>query len=271
MFQFSEKQIQELIRLVFRGAVTDVKLPTALYHAIADYLKKGLYKGYGFDLNSLTKKMRSTTEKYVLRDLELLAELRTNVYLFSAAKTYQQIREMGAAAIDSRATVTPFKAFEEKAQSIFGQYNRNYLQTEYDTCIGQAQSAAKWRDIEREADILPMLMYDAVQDKHTSEICRPLDGLTAPVNDPVWKKIMPLNHFNCRCVVRQYDDKRATPGKKKEAMFNEATEQMQDLFKMNPGQDGYIFSKAHPYFQVASKDRALAKRNFDLPIPKKDK
>ena len=39
---------------------------------------------------------------------------------------------------------------------------------------------------------------------------------------------------------------------------------------MNSGKDGYIFSKDHPYFKVAKKDVALAKNNFDLPIPKKD-
>jgi hypothetical protein len=46
---------------------------------------------------------------------------------------------------------------------------------------------------------------------------------------------------------------------------------MSDVFKMNPGKDGYVFSPDHPYFTALPKaDVKLAQNNFNLKIPGKD-
>lgn len=271
MFQYSEKEIKRLIDAIFAGTITEFNLPVQLYLAIGEYLKKGLYQGYGFSLSSLTESVRKGTMEIV--DLELLAELRTNIYMFSAAKTFQQVKEMTSALVDADGTVVSFGKFREQANQIFEQYNQTWLKTEYDTAIGQGQSAMTWRQIEKDAKVLPILKYDAIMDKNTSEICRPLDGLVAPVNDPVWKKIMPLNHFNCRCIVRQLQEgeEPLTSDSAKASMYEGATDKMQDVFKMNAGMDGYVFKKDHPYFTVPKADKDFAKQNFDLPIPKNDK
>lgn len=270
MFQYNEKYVRWLIDGIFAGRITTDNLPIPLYMAIGNYLKKGLYEGYGFSLSSLSEEIGKG--KMNLEDLELLAEMRANVYMFSAAKTYQQVKEMTAALVDSNGTVVPYSQFKEQANQIFEQYNQTWLKTEYDTAIGQGQSAMSWRQIEKDAELLPLLKYDAILDENTSDICRPLDGLVAPVNDPVWKRIMPLNHFNCRCIVRQLREgqEAITSEAKKATMFNDATEKMQDVFKMNAGMDGYVFKKDHPYFTVPKKDKELAENNYNLPIPKKD-
>lgn len=268
MFKYSDKLIEALFRGIYSGKISQRFLPSSLYMAIADYLKRGLYDGYGTTYSSL-KKARIPSG-FSTADVELLGELRTNIYLFSAAKTYQQVRTMTNQLISDEGKILPFKLFREKADQTYELYNKTWLQTEYDTAIGQAQSARKWKEIEANADVLPMLKYSAVLDKRTSEICRPLDGIVAPVGDPIWKKVAPLNHFNCRCLLIPMEAGRATAAKTKKAKVAETEGMMQDLFKMNPGMDGYVFSKAHPYFDVAPKDKALAKRNFDLPIPSKD-
>jgi SPP1 gp7 family putative phage head morphogenesis protein len=272
MFEFGEKQIKALLDAIFAGSITNHKLPQNLYLAIADYLKKGVYKGYGFDISSLTKEVGKRAPNVALQDLELLAELRTNIYMFSAAKTYQQVREMSSALIDERGVVVPFAKFKDKAKQTFDLYNDSYLKTEYDTAVGQAQNAMSWRQIEKDAEVLPLLEYDAIIDKFTSDICRPLNGLVAPVSDPVWKKIMPLNHFNCRCIVRQrrQGEVKETSAGKKAAVFQQVTGKMNDVFKMNAGQDGYVFKKDHPYFVVPKEDKEFAKKNFGLKIPKTD-
>lgn len=270
MFKFGDKQIRALIKAIFDGKIDAGKLPVQLYYAIADHLKSGVYKGFGFTLSSLSKEIKKASTVFELRDLELLAELRTNVYMFSAAKTYQQVKDMAAAITDDNGTVRPFKEFEETARQTFDLYNETWLQTEYNTAIGQAESAMAWRNFERDADVLPLLEYDATMDANTSEICAPLNGIIAPVDDPIWDAIMPLNHFNCRCIVRQREEGKTTPDGEKEQAYKDATEQMQDVFKMNPGKDGYIFKEDHPYFSVPKEDKEYAKRNFDLPIPKND-
>jgi len=266
--KYSDKLIQALFKGIYTGKIKPRALPASLYFAIADYLKKGIYEGYGTSLSSL--KATKMPVGFSTVDKLLLTELRTNIYLFSAAKTYQQVREMSNALIGDDGKLVSFKQFRKKADQTYSLYNKTWLQTEYDTAIGQAQAARKWTEIEKNADILPLLEYSAVLDKRTSDICKPLDGIIAPVGDPIWKKVAPLNHFNCRCLLLPISEGKQTSAKAKKSKVEETENQMDDLFKMNPGQDKYVFSKKHPYFDVAPKDKELAKKNFNLKIPKND-
>ncbi|MBS1599518.1 MAG: minor capsid protein [Bacteroidetes bacterium] len=260
---FSKEAIEALIADIVDGSIDKDNLPEPLYFAIVERLKKALYEGFGGSLSDF---------KIDTRDYELLAELRENIYMFSAAKTYQQVREMTDALTDDEGKIKPFVAFRNEALEIFNTYNVNYLRAEYNTTLGQAQSAVQWVSIEKQKSVLPYLRYSAIEDENTSEICAPLDGITLPVDDPFWDDYMPLNHFNCRCTVQQLSESDAdvTKNSKLEEATNKADENIKDVFKMNPGKDGYIFKKDHPYFEVAKGDKGLAKRNFDLPIPDED-
>lgn len=255
---FDDSSIEKLLQGVFDGEITPYDLPEDLYYAIADYLKKGLYKGFG-----------GTLEDFELgsKDFELLVELRENVYMFSAAKTFSQLQEMSE--ILTRGDEIPgLKEFKEEAGGVFEKYNDVWLETEYNTAIGQAQNAEKWNQIEAEKDVLPVLRYSTAGSENVCEICLPLDGLTAPVDDPVWDAIMPENHFGCLCIVEQLEEGKTSENK--DEIFEQVTEKMDDLFKMNPGKDKVIFSDEHPYFDVDKKDRGFAERNFGLPIPDED-
>lgn len=270
--KYTQNQIKSLLDGIYDGSITEYDLPQDLYLAIADYLKKGLYEGFGNTLSKLSENLASG--KGSLNDLELLAELRSNIYMFSAAKTFQQVKEMTSALVNEDGVVRSFSAFKKEAINIFGLYNETWLKTEYNTAIGQAQEAIKWQRIEEQKDVLPYLKYQAVLDSHTSIICRPLDGIVAKVGDPIWSKIAPLNHFNCRCLLLQVDEeegrKELTPDGDKLKRVDQVESEMQPVFKMNAGKDGYIFKGDHPYFEVAKKDREFARNNFDLPIPKMD-
>lgn len=258
--KFTDKQIKELIEAIFEGSITSGNLPEDLYFAIADHIKEGLYDGFGGGLDSF---------EFGGKDYELLNDLRTNVYLFSGAKTFQQVSEMQSLIADA----PNFKAFRDEVMKVYEKYNVDWLKAEYNTAIGQAKSASIWSDIEQDKELFPYLRYSSVMDSNTSDICRPLNGIVAPVDAAIWNKYSPLNHFNCRCLLEKIDKyENVKPTGK--ARVNEVTKQMDDKvadeFKMNAGKDGYIFSPKHPYFEVAPKDKAFAKRNFDLPIPKKD-
>lgn len=234
-----------------------MELPEDLYLAIGEYLEKGLYNGYGSTLEDLD---------FDSVDYKLLNELRDNVYIFSGAKTYQQCLQMS----DLVAGSETFADFKKKAMGVFEEYNVNWLRTEYNTAVGQATQAAQWSDIEQDKETFPYLRYRAVMDANTSEICRPLDGITLPVNSPLWSKYAPLNHFNCRCLLEKidkYETVRVTRKATVDKITKELDTTVQPEFKMNAGKDGYVFSPKHPYFDVQKKDRDFARRNFDLPIP----
>ena len=249
--KYTDKQISKLLYGIFDGTITEVDLPLDYYNAVVDYLKAGLYKGFGMDLSQAVGK-----------DLELLTELRENVYMFSAAKTYNEVKEISALLTDGEGVKT-FNQFKKDALSIYETYNVDYLKTEYNTAVGQGTMAVKWNEIEKNKEFLPLLQYSAIGD--ACDICGPLDGMVAPVDDPVWDSVMPLNHFNCLCTVLQLDDGNVTEGNA--SLVAGVEEKMQPLFVNNAGKTGQVFTKDHPYFDA---DKNLGKNNFGLPIPEND-
>jgi len=59
--------------------------------------------------------------------------------------------------------------------------------------------AGRWEQIIRTQDARPYLMYDAINDSRTRPAHKALDGFIRPVNDPIWRRISPLNGYRCRC------------------------------------------------------------------------
>ena len=254
-FKYSDEQLSNLLDGIYSGSITEYDIPENLYFAIADYLKSGVYKGFGGNLTDFTGK-----------DLELLKELRENIYMFSAAKNFAEIKDISSLMLDENGSRVSNSEFNRLGAERFDTWNSAYGRSEYNTAVAQATMAGKWNEIQGNKDLLPILSYSTIGD--ACDICAPLDGLTAPVDDPVWNEVMPTNHFNCLCVVFQHEEgKELTPDDEKEQIFDQVTKEMDDCFRMNPGKDGYIFSPDHPYFQVEPKDRDFAKENFGMPIP----
>lgn len=249
---YTQQQIDALIEGIYDGSITTRDLPVGLYNAISQKLLSALGSVEGSPSKSL------------------LNQLSENIYIFSGAKVYQQIQDISLLANDEN--IKSFANFRDEALSIYDQYNKNWLETEYKTAIGQAQSATRWEQIEAQKSELPFLQYSAVIDPNTSDICLPLDGICLPVDDAFWDINTPLNHFNCRCTVIQHDKTDAnqigiTSKEDADKATAEITEKRQPLFEGNSGKDRLIFNKEHPYFDVPKADKEFAKENFGLPIP----
>ena len=250
---FTDNEIESFLKGIYNGSITAYDIPQDFYFAIADFLKRGVFDGFGNNLKTVSS-----------NDLELLTALTENIYMFSAAKSYTELKDMSSLLVQDGKMVS-WSQFYTEAKQRFDIYNVDYAKTEYRTAVGQAQMAAQWNEIERTKDIIPYLRYSAIMDPNTSTICAPLDGIVAKVDDPIWDKIAPTNHWNCRCVlVQEYT---GTPTEDRAELAKGVESQMQDIFKHNSGRDGMIYPKSHPYFDVPPKDKDYAKRNFDLPIP----
>jgi SPP1 gp7 family putative phage head morphogenesis protein len=274
-FKYSQTEIEDLLEAIFSGDVTEYDLPEDLYYATADYLKAGLYEGFGIDLKRLTKLIEEgAVTEWTAQDLDLLTEMRENIYMFSAAKEYQAVRSMVDAITDEKGYIRSFSEFREIAQDIAQTHYESWLTAEYDTAIGQAQNAVRWNQIERQKATLPFLQYNGVEDDNECEICFPLNGLILPVDDPFWDEFMPENHFRCRCTVQQLDEdsKEDVSGQDEvEKITGGVRENMAPEFLMNPGKDKVVFNDEHPYFtNVPKGDRDYAADNFDMPIPEED-
>lgn len=252
--KYTDAQIEALIKGIEDGSITEWNLPEGYYRAVTEYLKRAVYEGFAASLKTVAEV-----------DRVVLEELVTNVYMFGAAKTFQQTQAISSLLVDEYGVLRSSREFNSLARETYDTWNDTWGQTEYVTAVGQADMAAKWQEIERQKDIMPNLRYSAVIDPNTSDICAPLDGITAPVGDPIWDRIAPLNHFNCRCALLQVDSE-ATAGNA--AIVEKVLPEMQDVFKHNAGKTGVVFHKDHPYFDVAEQYRDFARANFNLPLPK---
>jgi len=269
---YSDKEIAALIESVYEGTVTPFEIPESLYLAIGDYLKQSLYKGFG-----------GTLADFEGTPLELLTELRSNIYFFSAAKTFQQTLEMSEAITNADGEILPFSKFKQAAADIYAKYNggaylqddekAGYLQTEYDTAFAQAQNVVNWEKIESEKELFPYLRKNVVEDNNTCEICAPLDGMIAPVDDPVWDTLAGSLHFSCRCFEEQVTEEKGYLGydkKEVESLQKSQNDLMDDMFKFNAYKQKEIFSPEHPYFSVPKQFEKEARDNFGMPIPETD-
>jgi len=236
--KYTEKQINNLLNQIYEGTITVESLPVDLYNAVSKYLISGLGKIDG----TISKSM--------------LKELTANLEIFSGAKVYQSVRELSLLKDDN--TFKSFKEYKVEAEKTFDQYYKQWARTEYDTTIAQAQMVERWEQIIDQKKTLPFLVYSAVIDDHTSEICEPLDGITLPVDNPFWDSNTPLNHFNCRCTLEQVDEFDANVTE--QSKIDEAGKQMDDkrdpLFNSNPYKDKAVFNEEHPYFDIPKEDLA---------------
>lgn len=250
---FSDKDRKSFIRQIYEGGI------------IATALNRGLAK----KLYLLTGKKLVEAIKIGFNgdvDMALYRELKDNIYMFSAAKTYTQIKDISSFLLDGK-KVRPYSEFKKLARERFDIYNVRYLKTEYNTAITAAQNSLKWQAIEREAISQPYVEYKAVMDETTCNICRPLNGLVFKVGDSKLNIFYPPNHFDCKCIMIQHSEATVTSQQDLRQITGPVEKKMAPVFKSNCGKDRVIYNSDHPYFDVEPKDKKLASRNFNLPIP----
>jgi SPP1 gp7 family putative phage head morphogenesis protein len=200
----------------------------------AKRLFNGVQEGFGQKITDLD---------YTTPDWNMLTALQRNVWQFSAAKNYTQLRELSNALIGDDGKLRTYQQFKQAAFEINDKHINQYLKAEYNLAVAGGQMAGKWVDIESNADTLPYLEFDAVIDGQTTELCRSLNGTVLPIDHPFWKTYYPPNHFFCRSTVRQRPHGPATPA------HSIPSADIPDMFKTNLAQHRLIFPKDHAYFK----------------------
>lgn len=212
-----------------KGVHHDVKLLSST----AETLLNGVYEGYGKDFMSVD---------WDTPDYETLTRLTQNVFSFSAAKNYQELRTITDALRDEEGKLRTFSDFKEQVSSINQKFNATWLQTEYDTCIATATQSARWQEFKAQKDMFPFLRYQTAGDDSVRDEHRILDGVTKRVDDPFWKTYYPPNGWNCRCEAIQVPDDDV------QETVNYKAPVVAPMFRTNCGETGLIFPKGHPYF-----------------------
>ena len=271
-FDYTEKQLDELIVSLYNGDINQLKLPEDLYLAVTKHIMGGVEKGFGGAVS------------FSATDEELKTALRQNIQLFSGAKTFNFTLEASDALFNKQGDLLSYEEFRIKANQVFERYHGKiendkikggWLEAEYNTAISQAGHIKKWNQIQQTKHLMPYLLRNEIQDSHECVICKSVNGVCLPVDHPFWKENGGDLHYNCRGIVEQIEKEEGEKLAWKDSDVNEATKKSDaagrdDSFKYNPGIKQEVFSTSgkskHPYFDVPKPYLKFAQTNFGLPI-----
>ena len=262
------EQIEYMLIEIFHGRINSENLPRDMYRQIALFLFGGIEKGYGKTFGD-TNLMDA--------DWVALKSFETNVYRFSAAKTFQEVLEMQSLVFDDEGYKRSFQDFRSDAKEILKESCgsimeevpdtfSDHLKTEVNTAFSQAQAAQQWNEIQDQKRVLPYLTFRTVGDDRVREEHAAFEGICLPIDDPFWDENFPPLEWNCRCMVEQSDEAEITPQEDVDSILQGI--EINDAFRFNAGKDMIAFSDAHPYFDVPDGYAKLRDANFNLPLPK---
>ena len=257
---------EDIFRDIWRGFITVFALPVVLFSDTFSGLQKGLFRGFGGTLVDFAENSA---------DFKILTRLNENINSFSAAKTFQFVKDSDNLILDAAGNLRPFTDFRTDVKKIYDVQYENWLRTEFETTVAGAQSAVQWNDIQRDKKTLTLLKYQTAGDDRVRPLHSAWDGIVKPVDDPFWDTHNPPTDFNCRCIVIQLEEgeeKTTNLGdhlkKVKKETKGEVTSLENDskIFNINPGKHKIIFPNAHPYFKVDQTFNVLKSNNFNLPL-----
>ncbi len=230
---------EDLVNKIHKGIIETGMIDKATAEHTAQRLLAGLFDGYGNTLENID---------YDTPDFEMLSHLSRNVYQFSAAKNYQQIKSLTEALMDGE-RIRSFSEYKIEAAKILKEFNQAWLETEYNAAIAGGQMAAKWVGFEAGADDMPSLQYRTVGDSRVREEHKLLDGVVKGIYSSFWKTYYPPNGWNCRCSVIQLPHKaQETPDK------NIVYPDIPKMYRVNLAQKRLVFPEGSAYFIGLPKD-----------------
>lgn len=177
----------------------------------------------------------------------LATELRTNAASFAAFKNHNEQSALRDLLNDDKGKPRSWNEFKKAAQPLTEQYNKLWLETEYDQAVASSQMAIKWEGFKENADIYPNLEYRAVGDKKTRPEHAKLDGTILPIDHKFWNSNYPPNGWKCRCSATQTD---------KAATKEPENDKPDKGFDFNPGKDKKLFSDNNGYQADVEKKEA---------------
>lgn len=261
----TDEELEALLQAIYDGRTSVNRPAHDLYLKTAKKLLEGLDLGVSGSISG-----QSASRRGYEIDASLRAKLAENVYLFSAAKTVSQVKDLEALLVKEDGQRRLFSEFERVAMPVVGDYNRSYLKAEYEATVASGRMAAYWGQIQEDADEFPNLRYNTVGDANVRPAHAALNGIVCAVDDPFWDVHFPPNGWGCRCTV---DQVRGSVPLTAVSKIPEVSErELPKVFRNNPGKSGEVFTAAHPYFQdkgVVETAAGMVEREMEVVLSAK--
>lgn len=226
-------------------------------------LTGGLKKGYG------------VTAGYNTPDTLAYQMMEYNLFEFSASKTEARLAAMSDLLIDKEKNqIRSFADFEKLASEKTKDYNKNWLESEYNLSIAVGQNSAQYhRFLAQKADF-PFVEYQTAGDNKVRNQHQLLDGRIFNLNDPEAMKLWPPNGYNCRCEMLQTNGKpkNVTSGKAAQEIMQVAdTKWSGSQFNINRGDVKKVFTTPQFYSDIKGLPKKLNLMTYDrYDLPKWD-
>lgn len=157
--------------------------------------------------------------------------------------------------VDEKGKIRSYSEFKRKVDAVHQNYNRNYLQAEYQTSNRSAQASRQWKGYEENKDLFPNLKYMTVGDDKVRHDHEKLHGIIKPVADVFWDTHYPPNGWRCRCYVKPTSEASTT---------SKIETEPDKGFGINVGKVNKVFDENnHPYFVFPAGDAKDVKKAFE--------
>nr|WP_269808670.1 phage minor head protein [Enterovibrio nigricans] len=142
------------------------------------------------------------TDSWEYRQTEAAVKLRSfTIANVSGGEAINRVKKLYTQALEDGAskseTLQKLDGFMEQAG--IAQANPYWLELHYRNNMMTAYNSGRWTQVANN-DLVQYLVYSSVMDAGTTELCRHLDDVAKPKDDPFWEIYYPPNHH--KCVVR---------------------------------------------------------------------
>ena len=191
--------------------------------------------------------MAQSQNPNIADDKEFLKKYRHSIDVFSAFRSHAYAKRLADELYDSEGKLRPFEEWRKATESIQSHFNKNWLQTEYNTAVLRAEQAADWRHFEDNKEDFPCLKWMPTSSATPREQHKAFwgMGLTLPVDDKFWDKHHPGDLWNCKCYL---EPTTAEPTPKKRIPKEKDAPKPAKGLESNPGKKAEMYSRNHPYY-----------------------
>ncbi len=171
-------------------------------------------------------------------DFVFTRKLQDSAKYFAARKTILQTIQLTSLVIDEeKGTSRSFREFKKLAKGIVGNYNQDWLKTEYNTALASARSARDWQDYVENQDLYPNLEYLRTVSPNPRPEHLVYVGTIRPINDLFWHTHYPPISWGCSCSVKSTDSE---PTQVPQDI--DTTDPVSPALQNNPAQTGQLFN-----------------------------
>lgn len=247
-FSLNEKVKKEILKRIFEKFNVKDDIDQDLFTYTWDKLNEAVEEGAKSDGGEPEK--------------TFLEELKSNNAVFAAFKTHRQQNDLAALLSDDAGNLRSFNDFRKASEEIIGQYNTNWLSTEYVTAVRSARTAERFNRYRKDEDLFPNLKWLPSRAINPREAHKPYYNNVRSLTDEWWKTHYPGCVWGCKCDIKNTDEAVTHKGSNPVASSDEGNETRSIGIELNPAFTGSIFTRSHPYISEAYKGAEEAVRKF---------